>query len=119
YSIAYARDDAQVLLRSRDATAAPVLSLRQVGLGRSAAFLGEADGELSGGLAAWDGYGDLMALIGRWIAGGEPPASIYATARREGAEGVIEVETAPGAEALAAGAAAHLIGDDGRPARVP
>src|SRR5690606_18226628 len=48
YSIAWPEVGASVALRSADELAAPLLAFWQRGLGRAAAFLGEADGEASG-----------------------------------------------------------------------
>ena len=92
YSIAYARPRAEVALTSVDDQKAPILSFWQHGLGRSAAFLGEVDGKLSGGLATWPGYGDFVATLVRWIAGSEARDEVFAEVRREGHEGVIDIE---------------------------
>ena len=43
-----------------------MFSFQHAGLGRAAAFLGEADGELSGDLASWEGYGDFFGTVVRW-----------------------------------------------------
>jgi Mg-chelatase subunit ChlD len=63
----------------------------QCGLGRSAAFLGEADGPLSGGLADWPAYGDFFATLVRWLSGGQT-AGLFVDARRDGSEGLIALE---------------------------
>ena len=36
-----------------------------------AGVLGVADGDLSGGLAAWDGYAEFFGTLVRWIAASE------------------------------------------------
>jgi len=114
YSIAYARPEAEVAARSRDDVGAPILAYRHHRLGRSAAFLGEADGELSGDLARFAGYGDLFTALARWLAGAEPPAEVSASVSRRGGAAVVAVEAAEGAEALLARIDAQVSADDGR-----
>ncbi len=96
YSIAYSSPRAEVALLSMDDQKAPLLSFWQHGVGRSAAFLGEADGKLSGGLAQWKGYGDFFATLVRWVAGSEARDEVFAEIHREGHEAVIDIEVEKG-----------------------
>jgi len=91
YSMAWRRPSAELALQSGDDQQAPLLTHWQCGLGRSAAFLGEADGALSGGLAAWPAYGDFFATLVRWL-GGAKTAGLFVDARRDGSEGRIALE---------------------------
>ena len=69
----------------------PLLAHWQIGLGRSAAFLGEADGALSGAWAEWPGYADFFGTLVRWLAGGTP-AGLFVDARRDGDVAVYQLE---------------------------
>ncbi len=113
YSLAWRRPAAEPALQSDDEQRAPLLSHWQCGLGRSAAFLGEADGPLSGGLSTWDGYGDFFATLVRWLAGGQTQG-LFVAARRDGSTGLIEVEVEPALAALLDTARGVVIAPDGR-----
>lgn len=91
YSLAWPRPRAERDLVTQDDQKAPLLSHWQIGLGRSAAFLGEADGPVSGGLLAWDAYGDFFGTLVRWLCGGQAPG-VFLDATRQGAVGKVVVE---------------------------
>src|SRR5262245_956717 len=91
YSMAWRRPRAELALQTADDEKAVLLAHWQAGLGRAAAFLGEADGPVSGGLADWDGYGDFFGTLVRWLCGGQTPG-LFVEARREGSIGVISLE---------------------------
>lgn len=118
YSIAYLKPGAQRGLVTRDDTAAPLLAFWQAGLGRSAAFLGQADGKLSGDLAGWNGYADFFGTLVRWIAGTEAVGDVYAEVSRQGHEAVLGVEVEAGREDLLGGLEAQLLAPDGSTRRV-
>lgn len=99
YSLAWRRPRADVDLVTTDRQAAPALTHWQCGLGRAAAFLGEADGPLSGGLATWGDYGGFFGTLARWLCGGQLPG-VFVEARRDGSRGRIGVEVEAGQEAL-------------------
>jgi uncharacterized membrane protein len=113
YSIAYLKGDATSGLVTTDDVGAPVLSFWQHGLGRSAAFLGEADGTFSGGLASWDGYTDFFATLVRWVGGTRASEEVWADLRREGHEAVLTVELADAATDRLANVEAVVTGPDG------
>lgn len=92
YSVAYLKAGATRGYVTQDEQRAPFLSWWQHGLGRSAAFLGIADGELSGGLATWDRYGDTFATLVRWVAGSDAADEVFGSAVRRGHDGFIVVE---------------------------
>ncbi len=112
YSIAYLKPGAQRGLLTVDDTKAPLLAFHQAGLGRSAAFLGVADGRLSGELASWDGYAEFFGTLVRWIAGNDA-ADVFATVQRRGHEAVIAVEVPADREDLLSGIEARMLGPDG------
>lgn len=91
YSLAWPRPRAEVGLITVDDQQAPLLAHWQVGLGRAAAFLGEADGPLSGELARWGSYGDCFGTLLRWLVGGQPPG-LFVDGHREGGVGVYSIE---------------------------
>jgi hypothetical protein len=99
YSIAWQRDRAERDLESGDDDAAPLLAHWQCGLGRSAAFLGEADGARTGAWGAWAGYSGFFATLVRWLGGGSP-SGVFVDARRDGDFGVYTIEV-DGADAAA------------------
>ena len=113
YAMAWRRPEAEAALQSDDDERAPLLSHRQCGLGRTAAFLGEADGPLSGGLDAWDRYGDFFATLVRWLGGGEQPG-LYVDARRDGGEGLVALEVEEADAALLDTARGLVTTPDGR-----
>ncbi len=98
FNVAYLRPGAQVALVAQDEWKTPAFSFWQRGLGRSAAFLGVADGALSGGLSTWPRYGDFFGTVVRWLAGSDASGSLFADARREGHEGVLAIEVEAGRE---------------------
>jgi von Willebrand factor type A domain len=114
YSIAYLEDGAQRGLTTRDDMAAPLLSFWQHGLGRSAAYLGIADGELSGGVATWNGYADFFAPLVRWVAGTEASSDVFAQVTRRGHEAVLSVEVDPEETDLLSGIEAHVLDPEGK-----
>ncbi|MCK5941996.1 MAG: VWA domain-containing protein, partial [Planctomycetes bacterium] len=94
YSVAWMRERADRDLTTLDEHDAPLLAHWQVGLGRGAAFLGEADGPLTGTWGRWDGYADVFSAVVRWLCGGAP-AGLFVDARRERDDAVYVLEVEP------------------------
>ena len=127
YSLAWPRPRAERDLLTLDQQKASLLSHWQVGLGRAAAFLGEVDGPASGGLDAWDGYGDFFGTLVRWLCGGQAPG-VFLEATRRGAVGQVAVEveeallaqldTARGVLTTPEGAAQDLVFERAGPGRI-
>ncbi len=117
YSVAYLEAGASVGLQTDDETGAPLFSFWQHGLGRSAAFLGEVDGEFSGALGSWGGYTDFFTTIVRWISGSRASGAVFADLRRRGHRAVLSVEVDADAEAELGQLEAVVVGPDG-PERV-
>jgi len=95
YSLAWPRARAERALVSRDEHQAPLLSHWQVGLGRTAALLAEADGPLSGELADWPEYSAFFATLLRWLTGGQLPG-VHLAAQRQLDAGQVQIEVEPG-----------------------
>jgi uncharacterized membrane protein len=97
YTVAWMRDRAERDLSARPGPDAageeiePMLAHWQIGLGRSAAFLGEADGVLTGEWAQWSGYADFFGTLVRWLCGGAP-AGLFVDAHRDGDVAVYHLE---------------------------
>jgi len=119
YTIAYRRDAADLGAQTVDEQSAPLLSFWQRGLGRSAAFLGEADGKYTGAWAEWDGYAETFGTLVRWVGGSRANEDVYVASRREGHEGVVDVEVAETARDALARLAVRVVGPDGETKRVP
>jgi len=116
YSIAYLKQDASAGLLSKDEQKAPLLAFWQHGLGRSAAFLGEVDGKLSGALGDWNEFSGFFSTVVRWIAGNEARQQVFSRLERRGHEGVLSIEVAEGQESLFANLAARVVKvQDGKP----
>lgn len=113
YSLAWRRPRAELALQTLDEQKAALLTHWQCGLGRAAAFLGEADGRLSGGFATWDGYADFFGTLVRWLCGGQANG-LFVEARREGAVGLIAVEVEDALAATLDTARGVLTTPDGR-----
>lgn len=92
YNVAYLESGASLGMRTDDETDTPLFSFWQHGLGRSAAFLGEVDGEFSGPLATWDGYADFFTTVVRYVAGSRADDRVFADMRRRGHRAVLTVE---------------------------
>lgn len=91
YTVAWTRALAERDIAVVGEDDAPILAHWQVGLGRGAAFLGEADGKLTGAWRAWPGYADFFSTVVRWLCGGAP-AGLFVDARREGDLVVYQLE---------------------------
>lgn len=101
YAIAWPEPRASVGLVLEDETETPLLAFWQRGLGRSAAYLGEVDGEFTGPIGGFAAFDDLIATVGRWLGGAESADDVWAEVRREGHEAVVRVELAAEASSAA------------------
>lgn len=77
YNLCYSKPDATVMAVSDDENRAPILATRPAGAGRALVFTGEADGELSGPFAKWDGIAEFYAAMAR-----------FCTDESDGSEGI-------------------------------
>jgi hypothetical protein len=84
YNLSYARKDATVSLVSTDEYVAPLVAHARRGLGRTAAVSFPLGGEFSEKVRAWDGYGDFMQTMGRFLMGQDMPPGIALRHKIEG-----------------------------------
>ena len=84
YNLSYAREDATVSLQSTDEYLAPLFAHARRGLGRSAAVSFPLGGGHSASVRTWDGYGDFLQTLGRFLMGSETPPGIALRHRLEG-----------------------------------
>jgi hypothetical protein len=84
YNLSYARDDATVSLVSTDEYHAPLVAHARRGLGRSAAVSFPLGGPHSEQIRAWQGYGDFLQTLGRFLMGSETPPGIALRHRLDG-----------------------------------
>ncbi len=84
YNLSYAREDATVSLLSTDEYLAPLVSHARRGLGRSAAVSFPLGGEFSDSVREWEGYGDFLQTLGRFLMGSETPPGIALRHRLDG-----------------------------------
>ncbi len=84
YNLSYARPDATVSLASADEYTAPLIAHARRGLGRTAAVSFPLGGEFSERVRAWDGYGDLVQTLGRFLTDNATPPGIALRHRLEG-----------------------------------
>ncbi len=100
FGLTYLRPEATPAILTADEFRAPFVATWSAGLGRAAAFTGEADGETTGSLRGWPAYGDLLASLARFTAGDSsgsrggapavgPPGSL---ARQRVTDGELNVE---------------------------
>ncbi len=73
YNLTYLKDGAILGGVTLDDQAAPFVAAWQIGLGRSLALTGEADGEFTGQLSSWPSTGELVTGLVRWTAGTDNP----------------------------------------------
>jgi len=94
YTVTWPRDRAELDMSAADEEKGPMLAHWQVGLGRTAAFMGEVDGDLTGEWATWPGYADYFSTLVRWLAGGTP-AGLFVDSYRDGDVAVYQLEVDP------------------------
>ncbi len=73
----------------------PAFAFAYRGLGRTAAFAGQIGGTYGAEVVAWPGFAPFFVTVVRWLSGQEEPAELFATATRDGRDGVISVEVDP------------------------
>ncbi|MGJ8634533.1 MAG: VWA domain-containing protein [Luteolibacter sp.] len=76
YNLSYARKDSTVSLVSKDEYAGPLVAHARRGLGRTAAVSFPLGGEHSKEVREWDGYGDFVQTMGRFLMGQDTPPGI-------------------------------------------
>ena len=87
------KSDAQEVLAGRDDE--PMLAIRRVGLGRTAALTTDLNA-WAGGFGEWEGLPGALGTLGRWLQA--VPSSYDATVSRDGNELVVVVDAVRGGE---------------------
>ena len=95
YNLTYLRPGATTGVLTNDEYQAPVLAFWHRGLGRVAALTAEVDGQYSRRLNSWTGFQGFAVGLGRWLLGGDPPATVLASIDRRGGEGIVRLELDP------------------------
>jgi len=73
YNLCYLRDGATTACVTEDKNAAPLVSFWNRGAGRTAAVTFAMGGEYGKNIQQWDGYGDLIQTLARWLNRNNPP----------------------------------------------
>jgi len=76
YNLSYLREGCSAPLLTTDEYKAPLVATGQRGIGRAAAISFAMGGEYSEGIRAWDGFGDFVQTLNRWLMGEELPEGI-------------------------------------------
>lgn len=92
YNLTYLHPEATAGVVTTDEYAAPLVAIRQAGLGRSAAYTGQVDGQYGVPDGAWSQVADQLVTLARWIVAQEPPARLFPSVRRDGREALVTVE---------------------------
>lgn len=119
HNLTYLRPGAALGAVTEDENSAPILATLQAGLGRTAAFCGQVDGEFGVGAAEWPRVADALATLTQWVADAEAGEDWYSTVRREGREARVSVEWAGAAQAPGAAIELRAVGPDGAAQRLP
>ncbi len=86
YNLSYAREDATVSLVSKDEYVAPLIAHARRGLGRSVAVSFPLGGDFSESVRTWEGYGDFLQTLSRFLMGDEAPSGIALRHRLDGTQ---------------------------------
>jgi len=84
FNLSYARPDAVVSLVSNDEYVAPLVAHARRGLGRTAAVSFPLGGPHSEMTRGWDGYGDFLQTLARFLMGEDVPPGIALRHRIDG-----------------------------------
>ncbi len=84
YNLSYLRPEASASLLSTDEYVAPLVAQMRVGAGRTMAVSFPMGGEFSERVREWQGYGDFVQTLTRWLMGGEIPSGLALRHRIDG-----------------------------------
>jgi len=91
YNLSYARPDAAVALVSSDEYVAPLVAHARRGLGRTAAVSFPLGGPYSEMAREWDGYGDFLQTLMRFLMGEDMPPGIALRHRIDGSRLTVDL----------------------------
>jgi len=92
YNLCYTKEDAIQLITTTDENQAPILAVRQSGLGRTAALACEGDGPFTGDLRSWPEYQVFFSSIIKWLKRERDDISLFGTVVRSGNSASIVLE---------------------------
>lgn len=95
HNLNWLREDATAGALVQGEFSSPAFAFAYRGLGRTAAFAGQIGGKYGTDVVAWSGFAPFFVTVVRWLSGQEEPAELFATANRDGRDGVISVEVDP------------------------
>ncbi len=101
YNLSYLRPNATAGAITDDEYEAPVTAFWQRGLGRAAVVTAEVDGEFTGPLRTWNGYGGYFSTLCRWLGGEAEPGEYRLVCKREGGTVTAMLELDPAFQAAA------------------
>lgn len=84
YNLCYLRDGATAACITEDENKAPLISFWNRGAGRTAAITFAMGGEYGRTIQQWDGYGDLVQTMARWLNRRNPPQGYSVRAEVQG-----------------------------------
>lgn len=92
YNLCYLQPGANLAAVTVDEYNAPLVATWQAGIGRTACYTGEVDGQFTGPIARWRDFGDLLTSLTRWTAGNDAPLPHDMVVRQRVESGVYHVE---------------------------
>ncbi len=76
YNLSYLRDGDEAALVTSDSYAAPLVAFGRRGVGKTAAVSFPLGGDFSQRVREWEGIGDFVQTLTRWLMGEEVPAGV-------------------------------------------
>ena len=121
YNLCYLRKDANLVAVTKDQYKAPLIASWHAGIGRVAAYTGEADGQYTGAIARWPHVGQMFTSLARWAAGKQNPLGehMMLTQRVERGAVTIQLHLDPDHPADAVTNLPTVITLQGQPGRSP
>ena len=91
YNLSYLKEGATASLLSTDEYVAPLVATWQRGAGRAGAVSFALGGPFSDTIRAWNGYGDFVQTLSRWLAGEDSPPGLALRTEIEGERLTLEL----------------------------
>ncbi len=91
YNLSYLKPDATAGAFSGDENDAPLVAFWHRGIGRTAAVSFPLAGDFSQRIRSWNGYGDFIQTLSRWLAGEDAPPGVGLRTAIDGEELILEL----------------------------
>lgn len=91
YNLSYLRDGDESALVTSDSYKAPLVAFGRRGIGKTAAVSFPLGGEFSQSIRDWDGIGDFLQTLTRWLMGEEVPPGVGVRYDLQGTELTIDL----------------------------